>query len=87
MLRGVPGVGEVTAEVVLAELGDVSRFRSAKQVVAYAGLAPGRRESAGKVKDLGITKRGSGLLRWVLVEAAWQAGAPLGVLAGDLRGA
>jgi transposase len=72
VLRGVPGVGEVTTEVVLAELGDVSRFRSAKQVVAYAGLAPGRRESAGKVKDLGITKRGSGLLRWVLVEAAWQ---------------
>jgi transposase len=72
-LRSVTGVGEVTAEVVLAELGDVSRFRSAKQVVAYAGLAPGRRESAGKVKDLGITKRGSPLLRWVLVESAWQA--------------
>ena len=72
-LRSVTGVGEVTTEVVLAELGDVSRFRSAKQVVAYAGLAPGRRESAGKVRDLGITKHGSALLRWVLVEAAWQA--------------
>ena len=72
VLRGVTGVGEVTAEVVLAEVGDVTRFRSAKQVVAYAGLAPGRRESAGKVKDLGITKRGSPLLRWVLVEAAWR---------------
>jgi len=73
VLRSVTGVGEVTAEVVLAEVGDVSRFGSAKQVVAYAGLAPGRRESAGQVKDLGITKRGSPLLRWVLVEAAWQA--------------
>lgn len=72
-LRSVIGVGEVTAEVVLAELGDVGRFRSARQVVAYAGLAPGRRESAGKVRDLGITKRGSPLLRWVLVEASWQA--------------
>jgi transposase len=72
-LRSVTGVGEVTAEVVPAELGDVSRFRSAKQVVAYAGLAPGRRESAGKVRDLGITKRGSPLLRRVPVEAAWQA--------------
>ena len=71
-LRSIPGVGEVTTEVVLAEVGDVGRFRSAKQVVAYAGLAPGRRESAGKAKDLGITKRGSGLLRWVLVEASWQ---------------
>jgi len=73
LLRSMPGVGEVTCEVVLAELGDVQRFRSAKQVVAYAGLAPGRRESAGKTRDLGITKAGSGLLRWVLVEASWQA--------------
>lgn len=73
LLRSLPGVGEVTCDVVLAELGDVQRFRSAKQVVAYAGLAPGRRESAGKARDLGITKAGSGLLRWVLVEASWQA--------------
>jgi transposase len=73
VLRSVTGVGEVTAEVVLAEVGGLARFRSAKQVVAYAGLAPGRRESAGKVRELGITKRGSPLLRWVLVEAAWQA--------------
>lgn len=63
---------EVTTEVVLAELGDVTRFRATKQAVAYAGLAPGRRESAGKARDLGITKQGSGLLRWVLVEASWQ---------------
>lgn len=72
VLRSIPGVGEVTSEVVIAELGDVSRFRSAKQVAAFAGLAPGRRESAGRARDLPITKQGSGLLRWVLVEAAWQ---------------
>lgn len=72
LLRTIPGVGEVTSEVVLAELGDVRRFRSAKQAVAYAGLAPGWRESAGKRKDLSIEKKGSRLLRWVLVEAAWQ---------------
>jgi transposase len=62
----------VTADVVLAEIGDVSRFRPGKQVVACAGLAPGRRELAGRVRDLGITKQGSGLLRWVLVEASWR---------------
>jgi transposase len=72
LLRTIPGVGEVTSEVVLAELGDVRRFRSAKQAVAYAGLAPGQRESAGKRKDLAIEKKGSRLLRWVLVESAWQ---------------
>jgi transposase len=68
-----PGVGFVTAEVVLSELGDVSRFKNAKAICAYAGLAPVVKQSGGKrSKDLGISKRGSGLLRWALVEAAWR---------------
>jgi hypothetical protein len=63
----------VTAEVILSELGDISRFRNAKAVSAYAGLAPAVRQSGGKKsKDLKITKEGSGLLRWALVEAAWR---------------
>jgi transposase len=72
VLRTIPGVGEVTREVVIAELGDVERFHSARQVAAYVGIAPGRRESADKARDLPISKQGSGLMRWVLVEAAWQ---------------
>ena len=72
VLRSVPGVGELTAEITLAELGDPERFRSSKQAVAYAGLAPGLRESAGKRRDLSIEKQGSPLLRWALVEAAWR---------------
>jgi transposase len=71
-LLTIPGVGEVTVEVLLAELAGPRRFSSAKQVVAYAGLAPGQRESAGKRKNLSIEKTGSPLLRWVLVQAAWQ---------------
>jgi transposase len=71
-LRTIPGVGEVTVEVLLAELAGPRRFSSAKQVVAYVGLAPGQRESAGKRKNLSIEKTGSPLLRWVLVQAAWQ---------------
>jgi transposase len=73
LLKSAPGVGEVTAEVVLSELGDWSRFRAGKQVIAYSGLAPGRRESAGKARDLGISKQGSSLLRWIMVQAAWRA--------------
>ncbi|MDB5343198.1 MAG: Transposase [Schlesneria sp.] len=72
LLRTIPGVGPVTSEVVLAELADPRRFSSLKKVVAYAGLAPGQRESAGKRKSLHIEKTGSPLLRWVLVQAAWQ---------------
>lgn len=71
-LETIPCVGPVTVDVVLSELGDVRRFRSAKQAVAYAGLAPGVRQSANRSKQLGITKEGSGLLRWVLIETAWR---------------
>jgi len=73
LLRSVPGVGEVVSEVVLAELGEVNRFPSLKDATAYAGLVPRKRESDGKGKDLGITKKGSALLRWAMVEAAWVA--------------
>lgn len=72
VLHSIPEVGQVTVDVVLSELGDVSRFGSAKKVVSYAGLAPGVRESAGRRKEGGITKEGSRLLRWALVEASWR---------------
>lgn len=72
ILRTIPGVGEVTTEAFLSEIGDVRRFSSQKQVTAYVGLAPGQRESAGKTKELGITHRGSKLMRWALNQAAWQ---------------
>jgi transposase len=72
LLRTIPGVGPVTSDVILAELADPRRFSSLKKVVAYAGLAPGQRESAGKRKNLHIEKTGSPLLRWVLIQAAWQ---------------
>jgi len=47
-------------------------IRSQADVVAYGGLAPGYRESAGKSKQLGITKEGSRLLRWAMIELAWR---------------
>ena len=72
ILNTIPQVGAVTIDVVVSELGDVSRFRSQKRACAYAGLVPGQRESAGKSRQLRITKEGSPLLRWALVEAAWR---------------
>jgi transposase len=72
VLGSMPSVGPTTIEVVLSEIGDIERFRSNKRVVAYAGLAPGHRESAGHKKELGITKEGSGLLRWALIQTAWR---------------
>lgn len=72
LLDSVPGVGPVTIDVVLSELGEWKRFRSEKDVTSYAGLAPGLRESAGKAHQLGITKEGSRLLRWAMVQLAWR---------------
>ncbi len=72
LLLSIPGIGFVTAEIVLAELADIERFTSQKQVVAYAGLSPGQRESAGKCQELHLEKTGSKMLRWAMVEAAWR---------------
>jgi transposase len=72
VLDTMPEVGPVTIDVVLSETGDVRRFRSAKRLVAYAGMDPCFRESAGKGKQLQISKEGSRLLRWALIETAWR---------------
>lgn len=72
VLASMPAIGPVTIDVVLSELGDWRRFRGIKQVVAFAGLDPGCRETGGKAKQLHITKDGSKHLRWALVEAAWR---------------
>lgn len=73
LLRTIPGVGLVTALTVLAELGDLDRFRSPAAVSNYAGLVPVLRESNDKRYQGAITKRGSSHLRSALVEAAWSA--------------
>jgi transposase len=72
VLSTIPYVGAVTIDAVVSELGDVRRFPSQKHVVAYAGLAPGVRASASRRHDLHITKEGSRILRWAMVEAAWR---------------
>jgi transposase len=70
VLASLPGVGVVTIETILAELGDWQRFRNADAVVSFAGLDPGVRESDGRRTDLKLTKAGSPLLRWILIQLA-----------------
>jgi transposase len=72
VLSTIAWVGPVTIDIVLSELGDWRRFRSAKRAVSFAGLDPGSRESAGKAQQLKISKEGSRLLRWAMVETAWR---------------
>jgi transposase len=72
LLDSIPQIGPVTIDVVLSELGDWRRFRSQKAVVAFAGLDPGFRKSAAKCLELHISKEGSRLLRWAMIQAAWR---------------
>ena len=70
-LTTIPGIGVRTAQVIVAETGaDMSRFHTAGHLAAWAGLAPGNRESAGKRMRTG-TRKGNTHLAAAMVEAAW----------------
>jgi transposase len=73
-LQTVPGIGQRTAETILAEVGhDMSRFPTSRHLASWAGLCPGSHESAGKSRS-GRARKGSPWLRSMLVEAAKSAG-------------
>lgn len=72
-LTTIPGIGTISALLLIAELGDISRFRKAKNVASYFGLVPTLYASS-DVRRLGrITKQGSGLMRRILVQDSWMA--------------
>jgi len=72
-LLKLPGVGWVTAVTAIAEIGDIKRFPTARQLSSWAGLTPTVRASDRTVRHGHISKRGSSLLRWTLGEAAHTA--------------
>jgi transposase len=74
LLRSIPGIGPITAAVVLAEIGDFTHFQSARQVAAFAGLAPRLRESGTSVRGKPrLSKVGSPRLRKCLYFPAMTA--------------
>ena len=72
-LQHIYGIGPILACTILAEIGDATRFRRARQVVRAAGLDPVVRESADKRRRGHLAKQGAPNLRWALVEAAQHA--------------
>jgi transposase len=70
-LQTMRGVALVNAATLIAELGDLSRFANARQLMAYLGLVPSERSSGASVKRGGLTKAGNGAARRLLIEAAW----------------
>jgi transposase len=77
-VQQLPGIGPVLAAVTVAEIGDISRFPGPGHLCSWAGLTPRHRESDIKVTRGHITKQGSPILRWAMVEAVQHqpAGSP-----------
>jgi transposase len=73
LLMTIPGVSYYTALTIYAEVGEISRFDGDKSVVSYVGLNPVIRESGDSRIEGSISKRGSGRVRWLLVQAAHNA--------------
>lgn len=70
-LIALRGIDKVTAMVLMAELGDISRFDNPQQLMAFLGLVPSEHTSAGRRRQGAITKTGNRHARRVLVESAW----------------
>jgi transposase len=72
-LQCLKGVGPITAVTLVAELGDLTRFRRPRLLMGYSGLTPSEYSSGGRVQRGHITKCGNSHVRFVTIEAAWHA--------------
>jgi len=70
-LRGLRGMEMLSAATFVAGIGDLSRFDSPSQLMAFSGLVPSEHTSGDRTRRGGITKTGNGEARRMLVEAAW----------------
>lgn len=70
-LMAMRGIDIVTATAFLAEIGDLSRFRTPRQLMAYLGLVPGEQSTGDTVVRGPITKAGNRRARRLLIESAW----------------
>jgi transposase len=70
-LSALRGVRWLTAMTLVAEVGDLTRFDSPRQLMAYLGLVPSEHSSGGTRRQGGLTKTGNTLARKSLVESAW----------------
>jgi transposase len=70
-VQAMRGIDLIAAVAVLAEIGDLSRFRNPRELMGYLGLVPSESSSGDMVKRGGITRAGNGRARRILVESAW----------------
>jgi transposase len=69
-LQALRGVAPIVAVTTVAEIGDLGRFKTPRQIMAYLGLVPSEHSSGNSIRRGGITKTGNGHVRRALVEAA-----------------
>jgi transposase len=70
LLRSIPGIGKISSHLLLAEIGDIKRFRTKERLCSFAGLCP-RIYCSGEVEQRGhISKAGNAYMRWILTECA-----------------
>jgi len=69
-ISAIPGVGLLTATAAVAAMGDAKAFRSGREFAAWIGLIPSQTGSGGKVRLLGMSKRGDTYLRTLLMHGA-----------------
>jgi transposase len=69
-LLTIPGIGRVSANIIVSEIGDFDRFKKPQHLTSFAGLVPRERSSGSKQKLGSITHAGSPYLRYVLIESA-----------------
>ncbi len=70
-LQALRGMALVVAATLIAELGDITRFDTPRQLMAYLGLVPSEHSSGKTRRQGGLTKAGNGAARRMLIEAAW----------------
>lgn len=69
-IAAIPGVGLLTATAAVATMGHAKSFKSGREFAAWLGLVPGQTGSGGKIRLLGISKRGDTYVRTLLIHGA-----------------
>ena len=71
VITSIPGIGDMTAAIIISEIGDINRFNNPSQVLAFAGLDPSVKQSGNfNASSTRMSKRGSSILRYALILAA-----------------
>jgi transposase len=73
LLRTIPGIGPISAMVLLTEIIDITRFKNMDKLCGYVGLVPDMQASGETTKIKGLTRRANTYLKHIIIEASWIA--------------